>query len=96
MIRSLLGLSIIAALSAGGCTFGAQVTGSSVVAGDAHGGTVSHVTTFTKAGALNMANAWCGQYRLVAVETRVTFLDEGMDFVCVSPPEQAAGTAWSR
>ena len=76
----------MAALGAGGCTLGAQVTGTSVVAGNAHGGTVSHVTVFTKAGAMNMANAWCGQYNLVALETRVTFINENMEFACIPPP----------
>lgn len=86
MIRPWSALGILAALSAGGCTFAAQLNGTSVIAGDEHGGTVSHVTTYTVTGALNMANAWCGQYRLVAVETRVTFINDGMDFACVPPP----------
>lgn len=86
MIRPFSALGMLAALSAGGCTFAAQVNGTSITAGDARGGTVSHVTTFTHAGALNMANAWCGQYRLVAQEIRVTFLIDGMDFACVPPP----------
>jgi hypothetical protein len=83
MSRFVFALGVVAALS--GCTFAAHMNGSSVVAGDAHGGVVSRVTTFTLAGAMNMANDWCGQYRLVALETRVSF-DEGMDFSCVPPP----------
>ena len=75
----------VAALSSAGCTLVAEMSGSSVVAAGAHGGTVSRVTTFTRAGALNMAEAWCGQYGLVALETRVTFIDENMEFSCVSP-----------
>ena len=35
---------------------------------------------------LNMANAWCGQYSLVAQEIRVVFVIDGMDFACVPPP----------
>lgn len=85
MPPSRFALCVVAALSCGGCTFAAQVTGASVIAGNEHGGTVSHVTTITKMGALNMANAWCGQYGRVAVETRVTFINEGMDFACVPP-----------
>jgi hypothetical protein len=86
MHLSRFALCVAAALGSGSCTFFAQVNGSSVVTADAHGGTVSRVTTFTQAGALEMANAWCGQYGLVALETRLTFINESMDFACVPPP----------
>lgn len=86
MIRSWLAFALTVALSAGGCTSAAQVNGSSIIAGDERGGTVSRVTTFSRPGALNMANAWCGQYSRVAVEMRVTFITDGMDFACVLPP----------
>lgn len=79
-------LCIIAALSLGGCTLAAQVAGSSIIAGDQRGGTVSRVTTFTNTGALNTANAWCGQYNLVAQETRVMFITDSMEFACTLPP----------
>lgn len=85
MIRPFFALGMLAVLSASGCTFAAQVTGTSITSGDARGGTVSHVTTFTQAGALNMANAWCGQYSLVAQEIRVAFIIDSMDFACVPP-----------
>jgi len=86
MIRPLFAFAMLAALSGGGCTYAALVNGSSLTAGDARGGTVSRVTTFTQAGALNMANGWCGQYGLVAQEIRVVFIIDGMDFACVPPP----------
>lgn len=76
----------VVALSVGGCTFSARITGASVVAGDEHGVTISHVTTFTYPGALKMANAWCGHYKLVAQETTATFSTSNMDFACVPPP----------
>jgi len=38
------------ALGSGSCAFVAEIGGSSVVNGDEHGGTVSHVTTFTITG----------------------------------------------
>jgi hypothetical protein len=72
-------------LASGGCTFVAEIGGSSVMSGDEHGGTVSHVTTFTIAGATNMAASWCGQYGLYAEETRVIFATDSMDFACVLP-----------
>jgi hypothetical protein len=80
-------LCIIIALGASGCTLVAQIGGSSVVNADEHGGTVAHVTTFTLTGALNMAGSWCGQYGLYAVETRVIFATDSMDFACVPPPQ---------
>jgi hypothetical protein len=76
----------VVALSVGGCTFGARITGTSVVAGDERGVIVSHVTTFTYRGAFNIANAWCGHYKLVAQETTATFLNNNVDFACVRPP----------
>lgn len=86
MIRPFFAFGMLAALSAGGCTFAAQLNGTSIAAGDARGGRILRVTTFTQAGALNMANAWCGQYSLVAQEIRVVFVIDGMDFACVPPP----------
>lgn len=86
MLRSWFALGLVTALSSGGCTLAAQLNGSSVVVGDAHGGVVSRVTTFTQAGVMNMANAWCGQYRLVALETQAMFGDESMRFACVPSP----------
>src|SRR5262249_12639849 len=56
MIRPFFAFAMLAGLSVGGCTFAAQINGSSIAAGDARGGTISHVTTFTQPGALNMAN----------------------------------------
>ena len=79
-------LCIIVAFGLGGCTFVSEIAGSSVVAGDEHGGTVSRVTTFTQAGALNMASSWCHQYGLEAEEIRVIFATGGMDFACVRSP----------
>jgi hypothetical protein len=86
MPPSQIALCVAAVLGCSGCTLAAQVTGSSVVGGDAHGGAVSHVTTYTRSGALNMANTWCGQYNLIAEATRFTFINDGMDFACVPPP----------
>jgi len=77
---------VVALSSGGGCTLVAEIGGSSVVNADEHGGTVSHVTTFTIAGAMNMAASWCGQFGLYAEETRVIFATDSMDFACVAPP----------
>jgi hypothetical protein len=74
------------ALASGGCTLVSQIGGSSVVAGDERGGTVSRVTTFTQAGALNMASAWCGQYGLLAQQVQIIFATDSMDFACVPQP----------
>lgn len=76
----------VVALSVGGCTFAARITGASVVEGDKRGVIISHVTTFTYPGAVKMANAWCARYKLVAQETTATLLTNGMDFSCVPPP----------
>jgi hypothetical protein len=70
----------------GGCTLVSEIAGSSV-AGNEHGGTVSRVTTFTQAGALNMASSWCGQYGLVAQEVQIIFATDSMDFACIYQPE---------
>lgn len=77
----------IVALVPGGCTLVSEIAGSSVVAGNQHGGTVSRVTTFTQAGALNMASSWCGQYGLVAQEVQIIFATDSMDFACIYQPE---------
>jgi hypothetical protein len=77
---------VVVALGSSGCTFFAEIGGSSVVAGDQSGGTVSHVTTFTISGAMNMAGSWCAQYGLYAEEIRVNFSPDSMDFACVAPP----------
>jgi hypothetical protein len=69
-----------------GCTLVSDIAGSSVVAGDQRGGTVSRVTTFTQSGALNMAASWCAQYGLVAQEVQIIFATDSMDFACVSRP----------
>ena len=82
MTRTFLAFGMLPALSAGGRTFAAQVNGS----GDARGGAVSHATTFTQAGVLSMANAWCGHLSLVTQEIRVAFIIDGMDFACIPPP----------
>jgi hypothetical protein len=63
-----------------------DIAGSSIVAGDQHGGTVSRVTTFTQAGALNMASSWCGQFGLLAQEVQIIFATDSMDFACVPQP----------
>src|SRR5215469_2803419 len=76
---------IVASASAG-CTVVSTIAGSSVVAGDQRGGTVSRVTTFTQAGALNMAGSWCEQYGLVAQEIQIIFATDSMDFACVPRP----------
>jgi hypothetical protein len=76
----------IFALGSGGCVLLSEIAGSSVVAGDEHGGTISRVTTFTQAGALNMASSWCGQYGLVAQEVQIIFATDSMDFACVHQP----------
>jgi hypothetical protein len=76
----------IVALASCGCTLVSEIAGSSVVAGDEQGGTVSRVTTFTLAGALNMASSWCGQYGLVAQEVQIVFATDSMDFACVHQP----------
>jgi hypothetical protein len=47
-----------------------------VVVGDERGVIISHVTTFTYRGAFNIANAWCGHYKLVAQETRGNFFNQ--------------------
>jgi hypothetical protein len=76
----------IVALASGGCTLFSEIGGSAVVAGDEHGGTVSRVTTFTQAGALNMASSWCGQYGLLAQQVQIIFATDSMDFACVPQP----------
>jgi hypothetical protein len=77
----------IVALAPGGCTLVSEIAGSSVVAGNEHGGTISRVTTFTQAGAFNMASSWCGQYGLVAQEVQIIFATDSMDFACIHQPE---------
>lgn len=77
---------VIVGLGSSGCTVFAEIGGTSVVVGDQRGGTVSHVTTFTLPGAMNMAGSWCAQYGLYAEEIRVIFLTDSMDFACVAPP----------
>jgi hypothetical protein len=76
----------IVALASGGCTLVSTIAGSSVVAGDEHGGTVSRITTFTIDGGMNMANSWCGQYGLVAQQVQLIFANDSMEFACV--PQQ--------
>lgn len=73
----------IVALAPSGCTLVSEIAGSSIVTADERGGTISRVTTFTQAGALNMASSWCGQYGLVAQEVQIIFATDSMDFVCV-------------
>jgi hypothetical protein len=70
----------------GGCTLVSGIAGSSVVAGDEHGGTISRVTTFTQAGALAMAGSWCQRYGFVAQGFQVIFATDSMDFACVPQP----------
>jgi hypothetical protein len=86
-IRSFLWFALCALLALGpaGCTVVATVAGSSVVAGNEHGGVVSRVTSFTIDGAKNMANSWCGQYGLIATETQIIFATESMEFACIPP-----------
>jgi hypothetical protein len=85
-MRSFLRSTLCAvALSSSGCTFVAEIGGASVMNGDEHGGTISHVTTFTISGAMNIAASWCRQYGLYAEETRVIFATDSMDFACISP-----------
>lgn len=79
-------LCALAAAVAGGCTLVSGIAGSSVVAGDERGGTISRVTTFTQAGALATAGSWCQRYGLVAQETQVIFATDSMDFACVPQP----------
>jgi hypothetical protein len=67
------------ALVTSGCTFVATIGGSSVVDADQHGGRVTHVTTFTINGAMNMASSWCGQYGLYAAETQIVFATDSME-----------------
>src|SRR4029077_11563355 len=76
----------IVALASSGCTLVSNIAGSAVVAGDERGGTVSRVTTFTQAGALNMASSWCGQYALVAQEVQIIFATDSMDVAGVPQP----------
>ena len=73
-------------LGPSGCTFVATIAGSSVVAADEHGGFVSRVSTFTIDGAMNMANSWCGQYGLIAIETQIIFATDSLQFACIPPP----------
>jgi hypothetical protein len=80
----------IVVLGLGGCTFVATVGGSSVIDADLHGGTVTHVTTFTIAGAMNKAASWCAQYALYAAETQIIFLTDSMQFACVPPPTRVS------
>jgi hypothetical protein len=80
----------VVVLGSGGCTFVATVGGSSVIDADQHGGTVTHVTTFTIDGAMNKAASWCGQYGLFAAETQIIFMTGSMQFACVPPPTQAS------
>lgn len=82
MARRCFAFCVGAALSLGGCTLPAQLNGASVW-GDAQGGTVSRVTTMNWGAAMIMANGWCGQYHLIAMETQMS--DNGMLFACVPP-----------
>jgi len=79
-------LCALLALGPGGCTVVATVAGSSVVAGDEHGGVVSRVTSFTIDGVMNMASSWCGQYGLIATETQIIFATESLEFACIPSP----------
>ena len=87
-MRSFLRFVLCAPLALGpsGGTFVATIAGSSVVAADEHGGYVSRVSTFTIDGAMNMANSWCGQYGLIAIETQIIFATDSLQFACIPPP----------
>ena len=81
-----LALCFVVVLGSGGCTLASDIAGSSVVAGDEHGGTISRVTTFTQPGALDKASSWCYQYGFVAQEIQIIFATDSMDFACVPRP----------
>jgi hypothetical protein len=87
-MRSFLRFALCAllALDSGGCTVVATIAGTSVVGADQHGGYVSRVSTFTIDGAMNMANSWCGQHGLIAIETQIIFATDSLQFACVPPP----------
>jgi hypothetical protein len=35
---------------------------------------------------MNMANSWCGQYGLIAIETQIIFATDSLQFACIPPP----------